>query len=145
METENIQNNVDQNPATPPPPPAPAAPPAQASSGLQQNVACLLAYLFSWLGGLIILIVEKQNKFVKFNAAQSLFLGIVYFVLLIVLEIINGAFLFVSLALFSLFGVLIALIGIAYLALSIFLIYKSYNGFKIKLPIIGNIAENMAK
>jgi uncharacterized membrane protein len=143
METENFQNQVDQNQGAPNPPPV--APPAQTSMGLQQNVACLLAYLFSWLSGLIILLVEKQNKFVKFNAAQSLFLGIAVFVVWLVLGIIEGALLFVSFALFSLFSVLITLIWIAYLVLVIFLIYKSFKGDKVKLPLIGNIAENLAK
>ena len=50
METENYQNQTGpaQNGS---PQPAPAA--AQTSLGLQQNVACLLAYLFGVIGGLV--------------------------------------------------------------------------------------------
>ncbi len=50
------------------------------SSGMQQNVAGLLCYLFWWVTGIIFLIIEKDNKFVRFHAWQSIFtFAAVYF------------------------------------------------------------------
>ncbi len=44
--------------------------------GLTQNVAAGLSYVFGWISGLIIFLTEKQNRFVRFNAMQSiLFFG----------------------------------------------------------------------
>ena len=43
------------------------------SSGMQQNVAGLLCYLAWWVTGIIFLIIEKENKFVRFHAWQSIF------------------------------------------------------------------------
>ncbi len=43
----------------------------KSSTGLDPKVAILLAYLFSWLGGLIIWLIEKENKFVKWNATPG--------------------------------------------------------------------------
>ena len=49
----------------------------KSSTNLDPKVANLLAYLFSWLGGLIIWLMEKENRFVKWNALQALILGII--------------------------------------------------------------------
>ena len=42
------------------------------SVGLQANVAGLLCYLVGWITGLIFFLIEKENKFVRFHALQSL-------------------------------------------------------------------------
>src|SRR5205807_882628 len=47
---------------------------APTSTGLPQNIAIALTYFFTWVGGLIMLLVEKQNRTVRFHAMQSLLL-----------------------------------------------------------------------
>ena len=68
--------------------PTPSAP-AQ-SSGMGNNVAGLLCYLFGWLGGLIFLLIDpyKTNRFVRFCAFQSIFLDVAMIALSIGLSII---------------------------------------------------------
>jgi uncharacterized membrane protein len=39
---------------------------------MSENTAALIAYLFGWLSGLIIFLVEKESRFVRFHALQSL-------------------------------------------------------------------------
>ncbi len=62
-------------------PPSPAAPsdPALAPTGeasvLQPNIAAALASFFPLLGGIVFLVIEKKNAFVRFYAMQSVFLG----------------------------------------------------------------------
>ena len=58
------------------------------STGIQANVAGLLSYVLGWLTGLIFFLIEKENKFVRFHAAQSL----VVFGALTVLQIAIGIF-----------------------------------------------------
>ena len=48
----------------------------KSSTGMDPKVANLIAYLFSWIGGLIIWLIEKENRWVKWNALQALILGI---------------------------------------------------------------------
>ena len=48
----------------------------KSSTGIDPKVCSLLSYLFSWIGGLIFWLVEKKNKFVKWNALQAIFIGI---------------------------------------------------------------------
>ena len=52
-------------------PPTPPIPAGAASVGLSSNVAAALSYFF--ITGIIFLVVEKENKFVRFHAWQSIF------------------------------------------------------------------------
>lgn len=41
------------------------------STGLPENVANFIAYLFGWISGLLILLVEKDNENIRYHGAQS--------------------------------------------------------------------------
>lgn len=43
----------------------------ETSVGLSENVVATLAYLFGWLSGLIVLLVEHESDYARFHAAQS--------------------------------------------------------------------------
>jgi len=104
------------------------------STGIKPNIAGLLCYLFSWVGGLVFLLIEKDSKFVRFHAIQSIGTFIVFFVAVLI-------FLFIP----FIGWIIDLLLYIAFVILSIFLMYKAYQGAKFKLPIIGNIAEKNNK
>jgi uncharacterized membrane protein len=59
------------------------------STGLEQNTAALLSYLFTWVTGLIFYLLEKDNKYVRFHAMQSIFFGIAMVVAGVVLVILT--------------------------------------------------------
>ena len=101
------------------------------SSGINQNVAGLLCYLAGWITGLIFFLVEKENRFVRFHAMQS----ILTFGGLSVLSMV--------LTWIPFFGWFIAVtvIPLVWLLLWIILMVKAYQGELFKLPIIGDIAE----
>jgi len=99
------------------------------STGIQANVAALLSYLVGFISGIVFLVIEKENKFVRFHAMQSTIVSGSLFVLQIVLSSIP-------------FLVMLSpLVGLAGLALWIILMIKAYQGEMFKLPVIGDIAE----
>jgi len=100
------------------------------SSGMNQNVAGLLCYLAGWITGLIFFLIEKENRFVRFHAMQS----IITFGSLSVLFIVIGFMPFVNL-------VLVPILAILQVILWIILMVKAYQGELFKLPMIGDIAE----
>ena len=100
------------------------------STGLNQNVAGLLCYLAGWITGLIFFLIEKENRFVRFHAMQS----IITFGSLSVLFIVIGFMPFVNL-------VLVPILAILQVILWIILMVKAYQGELFKLPMIGDIAE----
>ena len=112
------------------------------STGMQANVAGLLSYVLGWVTGLIFFLIEKENKFVRFHAMQSM----IVFGALFVLQIAVGMFmtifammhLGVLIPLFSLVNNLVILVSFI---LWIVLMINAYQGKKLKLPIAGDIAE----
>ena len=103
---------------------------AKTSTGLEENVAGLLCYVLGWVSGLVFILIEKENKFVRFHAMQS----IIVFGALTVARII--------LAWIPIIGwILGIIIGIGAFVLWIILMIKAYQGEKYKLPWAGNLAE----
>jgi uncharacterized membrane protein len=103
-------------------------------SGLQENVAGLLCYVLGWITGIVFLLIEKENKFVRFHAVQSIVVFGAYTVLVIVLNFV------------PLIGWIIStIVGILAFILWIVLMVKAYQGQLYKLPVAGNIAENQVK
>ncbi len=125
--------------------------------GLDGNVAAALGYPIG-IVALISLIMEKENRFVKFHALQSLLLFAAAIVVMIALWVI-GAIVVVggiaasaatsSSAFGSLAGMLLGLVWlvfvIAFVAGLIMAAVKAYGGNEYKLPIIGNMAEKWTK
>lgn len=110
--------------------------PPTASSGLDPNVAALLAYLFGWVGGLVFFLIEKENKFVRFAAMQSILLNVAIFVVYFVVSIIAGFT-------FGLGAILLPLVGLGSLVLWIMLMVKAYQNQEWELPVIGKIARDV--
>jgi uncharacterized membrane protein len=138
-------------PEPPPPPPVqpaaadqqPADPPlvvagntGESSTGLKPNVAGLLCYLGVWITGIIFLVLEKNSKFVRFHAAQSLvFFGFIN-ILSLFLSVIFSHVWFLG-------SFLNGLIGLGAFILWIVLMVKAYQGETYKIPIAGDIASGI--
>jgi uncharacterized membrane protein len=134
------------------------APPSGAPGGktsfmtLDSNLAAMLCYILNFvccLGlvlSIIFAITEKENRFVKFHAMQSIFLACLQIVVGLVIGILGFI---VSLALnmvhMELLGWILVL-GLRFLLFAIFIIFwifagiKAYSGQWYKLPIIGEFA-----
>ena len=63
--------------------------------GLDTNVGALLCYLpvclISLIYSIIVLVTEKDNKFMRFHAFQSLIISVIYIVVMVVLQVIGTA------------------------------------------------------
>ncbi|MEI6631469.1 MAG: DUF4870 domain-containing protein [bacterium] len=100
------------------------------SLGMQPNLAAALSYLVGFITGIVFYALEKENKFVRFHAMQS----IVVFGSLFVASIIFGFMPFIG-------GLISFLIGLGSLVLWVILMLKAYQGEDFKLPIAGDIAQ----
>lgn len=113
-------------------------------SGMPPNVAAALAYIFTVLTGPIILMIEKENKYVRFHAVQAILYGAVWILFWIVFGIAVNTIRFLPTVVWIIDTLLHFVIMLGGLVILLFLIYKTYNGERIKLPILGNIAEKIA-
>lgn len=103
-------------------------------SGLDENLAGMLCYLFGVITGVVFILIEKKNRFVRFHALQSIFLSIVVIIL-------NTAFNMIPFLGFM-FSILLTPVV---LILWIVLMVNAYQGKIFKLPIIGDMVEKQLK
>lgn len=128
----------------------------ETDSGLDENVAGALSYLLGLITGAVFLVVEKENDFVRFHAAQSIVLSVVVFGVYIVLSVL-GALLpllfigdaFISggviAALLSLvFGLVGLVFSLAVFVLWILLMFRAYQGKQMRLPVVAGFADRLA-
>ena len=107
--------------------------------GLEENIEAALCYLGLWVTGLIFYFVDDKNKAIRFHAAQS----VLVFLPLSILGWIFGGF----------FGIFNYGSGLYFLwwiswffwalvvILWIILMLKAFQGQKLKLPVVGDLAE----
>ncbi|HBB88177.1 MAG TPA: hypothetical protein DC047_11225 [Blastocatellia bacterium] len=155
------QQNYGSAPGTPPSTPSPGTS-QTGGTGLDPKVAAAISYI--WIVGLIFFFIEKENKFVRFHAMQSILFGIANSVIMMVLAIIATILTVVftigaaaasaagSGGLGAIVGLLVWLIWLLFWVLAmvflvglIFAAVKAYQGQKFKLPIIGNMAEKIVE
>ncbi len=118
--------------------------PRTSSTGLAPNMAAALSYLAWWVSGLLFFLIERDDRFVKFHAAQALVgLGTLW-ALGLALWAVAFAALFVSSAastvlLYASFGVW--MLGILAWAVCI---VRAWKGDEFELPIFGGIARRLS-
>ena len=89
-----------------------------------------LCYVLGFISGIFFLLTEKENKFVRFHAMQSVIVSL-------------GLMLFMMIPVFGwMLSVFVAPLSII---LGLFLMYKAYLGEKFKLPVVGDLAEKQAE
>ncbi|MCI8396954.1 MAG: DUF4870 domain-containing protein [Clostridia bacterium] len=100
---------------------------------MNEKLKCILAYIFSWVGGIVILFGFKDNDpKTDFHAAQSIVIGVGYM-------IINMAYNFtpIYIPFFS-----IAL-SVLYILCLVFGIIKACNEDDPELPIVGGLTKTL--
>jgi len=119
--------------------------------GLDGNVAAALGYPIGIIA-IICLVMEKDNRFVKFHALQSILYhvaaAIVFVAIVIVLAILMVVLSLISstlAALSTLLWLVYLLVVIAYVIGLIYTAVKAYNGENYMLPVVGNLADKWTK
>jgi uncharacterized membrane protein len=106
----------------------------------QDTGMAAIAYLLLWLTGLIVfLIAKKEDKYTRFHALQSIFLGIFLMILGFLFSAIFSPLFFLRGGYFMwgwsnivwVFTVIVVIV----------MAVNAYNGKKISLPFIGKLAE----
>lgn len=101
---------------------------------MEQKVRGLLAYLFGWLGGLIVLVALKDNsEKTKFNACQSIVISASSMIISFVLGFIPYV------------GFLSSIISILMSVLLIIGMIKAYKEEDYELPVISDLTRNIFK
>lgn len=106
----------------------------KSTTGLETNIAAALSYLAWFVTGILLLVIEKDSRFVKFHAMQST----LFFLPVAVLETVLWSI--------PVLGWLLGfLLWIVSLVVWLVLMFKAFQGEHFKLPVIGDLAEQQLK
>ena len=106
----------------------------RSSLNMSENVAALIAYLFGWLSGLIIFLLEKESRFVRFHALQSL----IFFAAMSLIIGILGRIPVIG----WVFGVAGGILTFGFWIVGM---VKAYRGELYRFPIVGDIAARQIR
>jgi uncharacterized membrane protein len=106
----------------------------RAGTGLPSNIAATLAYAFGAVSGIIFLMIERDDKFVRFHAWQS---TLTFLAALLASLLVSS---------FPLVGRLLnAALTAGVVAIWVLLMVKAFAGERFKLPYVGEIAEQQIR
>ncbi|HBY58254.1 MAG TPA: hypothetical protein DEH78_00425, partial [Solibacterales bacterium] len=93
--------------------------------------------LLGLVTGIVFLVLApyNQNKAIRFHAFQAIFMHLAVLVIYFAVNMILP---------WAVLIVLSRLLWLASLALWLFMMWKAYNSQKVKLPVIGDLAEKQA-
>ena len=125
--------------------------------GLDGNVAAAIGYPIGIIA-IISLVMEKENRFVKFHALQSILLHVAAVIVMIAFWVISAVVMVGGIAASaatnsgSLGGLASMLLGLIWLVFVVVYLLglilsavKAYQGAMFKLPIIGGMADKWVK
>lgn len=100
---------------------------------MEPNIEAALTYFVTPLSGVFVYLMEKENKFVRFHAMQSILFGLTAILAMYLAKI--------SVAL--LIGIILdPLVSMIIATYWVILMWKAYNSKEYKLPVIGKIARD---
>lgn len=107
---------------------------SNSTTGLSSNIAGLLCYVLGWITGLVFILIEQKDSFVRFHAMQS----IITFGGLTLVSILSSFIPFLG-------GIVAPLLSILGLVLWIILMIKAFQNQRFKLPFVGDLAEQYSQ
>lgn len=122
------------------------------TAGIDENVAGALAYLFGIVTGLVFFLVDDR-AFVRFHAAQSIAMTVVWFVgyvVISVLQLLVSALFFAGGGVAALGGALSLLLGLVWLVVAVggfglwlYLLVRAYQGVTPRIPVVAGLADRL--
>ena len=100
---------------------------------MEANVAAAIGYGFGWLSGLIVFFLEKENRYVRFHAIQSILVSGIFTVLSVVINFVLGWFFLARWVL--------RLLGLLFFIIWLICIVRTATYRDIRIPFLATIAD----
>lgn len=123
------------------------------STGTDANVLGALSYVLGFVTGLVVYLVEKDNEFARFHAAQSMVVSGGLFLLSVVTSVLGtiaSTFFFTSSSAFLIGSLVSIVFGLVWLVVAVgsfvlwaYLIISAYQGRTVRVPIAAGIADGL--
>jgi uncharacterized membrane protein len=117
--------------------------PAAPTTGLAPNVAGALSYVLGPITGVLFLVLEKENRFVRFHAAQSITTGLVLVAISIALSLLSTVLAFVPVLGWIVALLLAIVMGFGSFVLWLLLMWRASQGKEWEVPFAGGLARRI--
>lgn len=114
------------------------------STGVDARLSALLCYLAWWVSGLVFLVIEQENRVVRFHAAQSMVLFGGLSIVIFLLSAASIGALFISPAVFQAARMVAYLVWFGAVILWLIVLMKTFRGETWRVPFAGDLAARIA-
>lgn len=117
------------------------------STGLPSNIAAALSCIFTLVGGVVFLVLERKDRFVRFYSMQSIILGTVALLVWISVEVVDFIFRHIPLIGGLLHWVLYAMnsvFSLVWIVVYLIVIVQAFRGKEWQIPYLGKLARKQA-
>ena len=114
------------------------------NTGLPANIAAALSCIFTLVGGVVFLVLERKDRFVRFYSMQSIILGTVALLVWISVEVVDFIFRHIPLIgglLHWLLYALNSLFSLVWIAVYLIVIVQAFRGKEWQIPYLGKLAR----
>jgi uncharacterized membrane protein len=113
------------------------------STGIEPKVGAALAYILGLVTGILFLALEKDNRYIRFHAAQSITVSVLLILAHVAVRMVSAVLAYIPIV-----GGLLVLVLTLGLALGTFvlwgaLMWRAYEGHEWELPVAGGFARRM--
>ena len=118
---------------------------ASSSTGLDARLASVLCYSLWWVTGGLFLLIERQDRAVRFHAAQSLVIFGAISAMLALLGAFSAVTLVLSSALYQLARAAGDLLWVGSVVLWLVVVLRTWRGDQWRVPLAAALADRVAK
>ena len=115
------------------------------STGLDERLAGVLCYSVWWVTGALFLLLERQDRTIRFHAAQSLVLFGAVSALLVSLGALSALALVLSSAIYQSMRVLGDLLWVGAAVVWLVLVLRAWRGDVWRVPLVAALADRLVE
>jgi uncharacterized membrane protein len=116
-------------------------PSIQTTTGLEPNIAAGLSTIATFITGIIFLLLEKRDAYVRFWAMQSIVFGVAWLVVAIVFGVIHTFLHALFWPLAVLWGLFSLVVELVFMVIWIVTMIQAFSGKQWEIPFLGKIAR----
>ncbi len=118
---------------------------APSTTGLDERLAGVLCYSVWWVTGGLFLLLERQDRIIRFHAAQSLILFGAVSALLVAFGALSAVSLVLSSALYELMQVFGKLLWLGATVVWLVLVLRAWRGEVWRVPLVAALADRVVE
>jgi uncharacterized membrane protein len=113
------------------------------STDIEPVVAAALSYILGLITGIVFLVLEKDNRYVRFHAAQSIVVSVFIVIASIGVSMVSRAIAYIPMIGWAVVLLLTIGLSVGTFVLWLLLMWRAYNGDEWELPIAGGMARKL--